>query len=395
MVKRMKKFLSFAISVVVLAVIVSNKTEILQAVDNVFGSDTVVRWEEMSAEKSGLGSEYKNYFSTLTESQKKAYNHILSEIYSAESEFPASIQVPGDLTNSQLTEVIQAVNYDNPSVMCFGRENMILTSGELCFLEPDYTITPAEQKAMTASLDAVCEKILGDIPADADDFEKELFIHDYIVNNCSYDAQVAVSSSTPYSCLVEGLSACEGYSKAAKYLLEKAGIECYTISGNVKNSDGKTEGHMWNIVNIDGSYYHLDVTWDDPTNQDGKQSLSHLFMNLTDEEISVEHSDYKYFFDCNSTKANYFEKTGTLFSDLDNKSIARLKRLMAKSDGSHLEIRFINQSSYSKAYSKLIKNGYIYKLSSSANKTYGSKLSTSSVGYIENKEHNCIDFYFN
>lgn len=389
----MKRFLSLTLAIVIIAVAVSYKTEILEAVDKIFSSDTVVNWNEVSAQESSLGSKYKNHFATLNNDQKKAYNHILSEIFNAEYEFPSLIQVPA-MTSDELTAVFEAIIYDNPTVMCIGRDNKLLSSGELCYFEPSYTISPAEQRTMINTLDTVCEKILSQLPDSADQFQKELFIHDYIVNNCTYDVSVAETSSTAYSCLIDGISACEGYSKAAKLLLEKAGIECYTVSGDAVNLRGETEGHMWNVVNIDGEYYHLDVTWDDPTAQDGAETLSHLFMNLSDEEISLDHFGYKNFFDCTSTSANYFIKTNSLFGELNSKTVSRLKKLIAKSNGCHLEIKFESTKAYNNAFNYLITNSNIYTIIQSVNNNYGTGFNTQSIRYIESKERNTLDLYF-
>ncbi len=388
----MKKFLCFVASLVVIAVIVSNKTEILQAVDDVFGSETVVDWEVFSTQESQHGSAYKNHFSSLNDNQKKAYNHILDEIFSAEYHYPEMIEVPY-MSGEQLTEVVEAVNYDNPTVMCIGRDNTIITTGDLCYLKPNYTMSPSEQRVKTNTLNNIADSILATIPQEADQFKTELYIHDYIVNNCTYDKEVALSSSTPYSCLVDKLSACEGYSKATKFLLEKAGIEAYTVSGKVTTNE-KTEGHMWNIVRIDGSYYHLDVTWDDPTNPDGKECLSHLFVNLSDKDIGTDHFDYQQFFDCSDNRANYFVRQNLFFENLDKKTNNRLKKLISSCEGSHLEIRFADKKSYDSAFKALITDGKIYSLIDSANKTYGSNISTKSVSYIENQDRNCIDLYF-
>ncbi len=52
---------------------------------------------------------------------------------------------------------------------------------------------------------------------------------------------------------------CEGYSKAFQYLCDLGGIECYTVTGEM-STGGSREGHMWNIVRLDGKYYLVDVT---------------------------------------------------------------------------------------------------------------------------------------
>lgn len=389
----MKKFLSLAVALVIVAVAVSHKTEILKAVDEIFGSSTVINWSEVSSEESELGSAYKNHFSTLGEDQKKAYNHILSEILNADTQFPQMIQIPL-MTGEKLTEVIQALNYDNPTIMCFSRSNTIVSSEGLCYFEPGYAMTPSEQRMKNNTLDTICDGILSQLPESATEFETELFIHDYIVNNCTYDFEVAETSSTAFSCLSDGLSACEGYSKAAKLLCEKAGLECYTVSGDAVNFDGKTEGHMWNIIKIDGEYYHLDVTWDDPVTEDEEQTLSHIYMNLSTDEISTDHFGFVHFFDCESTAANYFKKTNRLFGKLGTDEVNRLKKVLASSNNGHSEIKFNSEANYKNGVKQLITNGKIYSIASSANQIYGTKLNTKSVGYIENKEQLVLDLYF-
>lgn len=389
----MKRMLALTLVIVLIAAIVSHRAEISEAIDDLFDSGNVVRWQEISCEKSNLGSLYKNHFTGLNEQQKKAYNHILDELYGAEYEFPAMIQIPL-LSGDELTEIIMALKYDNPTLMCLGRDSTLVTSDGLCYIQPGYTMTPAVQRTKINTLKQKCQQILSAMPQGADEFKKELFIHDYIVNNCTYDFEVAESSSTPYSCLVESFSACEGYSKAVKLLCEMAGIECYTVSGDAVNYNGETEGHMWNIVKIDDEYYHLDVTWDDPITQDKGETLSHVFFNLNDREISTDHFNFERFFDCTSTKANYFTKADRVFDHLDKNATDRLKKIMAQSEDGHIEIRFSNEKYYQQAINQLITNGGIYKLASSANRIYGSGLNTQSVGYIENKERFILDLYF-
>ncbi len=390
----MKRFLSLVLCVVVICVVAGYSTEIMDFIEGVFTSSSSVKWDEISAQESNLGSKYKNHFDHLNENQKKAYNQILSEILTAEDVFPQNIQIPV-MTGEELTDVFQAVIYDNPTVMCIGRDNKILSDNGRCYFQPNYTMTPEKQRELINKLEAECDDILSKIPSDADEFQKELFIHDYIINNCTYDADTGEKSSSAYSCLVEGISACEGYSKAAKLLLEKAGIESYTVSGDSWNIPGKVEGHMWNIVNIDGDYYHLDVTWDDPTVQDGEETLSHLFMNVTDKEISIDHSNYVSDFACSSTKANYFVKSGKMFSSFNDSDYTQLKKLISQCDDKHLEIRFSDSTVYKKAVNYLIIDGKIYRLIRSANNTYGTSLSTSSVHYIENPNRNVLELFFN
>lgn len=90
-------------------------------------------------------------------------------------------------------------------------------------------------------------------------------IHDYLVDNVEYDENYnSIGIYSVYGALVKKLAVCEGYAKTFKYLLNSAGIECELIQGTATNSSGKTESHAWNAVNLDGNWYFVDATWDDP-----------------------------------------------------------------------------------------------------------------------------------
>lgn len=114
----------------------------------------------------------------------------------------------------------------------------------------------------------------------------QYIIHDYILSNTTYDYDNYVNGSVPkiaynaYGALVEGVAVCEGYSKAAKLLMNLANIESGIIISPEMN-------HAWNYVNIDGSYYHMDITWDDSVPE--KNRSIYNYFNLSDDEISKDH----------------------------------------------------------------------------------------------------------
>lgn len=93
------------------------------------------------------------------------------------------------------------------------------------------------------------------------DIDKILSIHDYLADTIIYDPDYKENTLDPnitaYGALVNQVAICQGYSLAFKMLCDKAGVECgYAVS--------YSENHMWNVVGIDGNYYHIDVTHDDP-----------------------------------------------------------------------------------------------------------------------------------
>lgn len=118
-------------------------------------------------------------------------------------------------------------------------------------------------------------------------FDKVLFFHDYIINNCVYDTDAANGASA-YGCLIEGKAVCEGYAKAMQVLCSAAGIECVPVTGHAAYN-GNSQSHMWNLINIDGCWTHVDATWDD-IESGPISAASYSYFGLTDAQIHIDHS---------------------------------------------------------------------------------------------------------
>lgn len=92
--------------------------------------------------------------------------------------------------------------------------------------------------------------------------DKIKVIHDYIINNTEYDTlktdniyDTTYRSNTAYGVLIEKRGICSGYSDTMKIFLDKLNIVNYKICN---------DKHIWNLVLLDGEWFHLDLTWDDP-----------------------------------------------------------------------------------------------------------------------------------
>ena len=97
------------------------------------------------------------------------------------------------------------------------------------------------------------------------DYEKIRQVHNWLIDNVEYDEYF--EAEEPYSisgALTEGKAVCEGYARSFKYILDGLGIPCILVSGTGTNSNGETESHAWNYVLLEGEWYAVDVTWDDP-----------------------------------------------------------------------------------------------------------------------------------
>ena len=97
------------------------------------------------------------------------------------------------------------------------------------------------------------------------DYDKIREVHNWLIDNIEYD--VNLNADEPYSisgALTEGNAVSEGYSRSFKYIMDELEIPCVLVSGTGTNSNGETESHAWNYVQLDGNWYAVDVTWDDP-----------------------------------------------------------------------------------------------------------------------------------
>ena len=117
-------------------------------------------------------------------------------------------------------------------------------------------------------------------------------IHDYIINSTKYDSErsekgiVNYRSDIAYGPLFEGYAICGGYSDLMELFLEKMGMRSYKVS---------SENHVWNVVEIGGQWYHIDLTWDDPVASDGKNYLDHSYFLVTSNQLrNMERTQHSY-----------------------------------------------------------------------------------------------------
>ena len=98
------------------------------------------------------------------------------------------------------------------------------------------------------------EKILFYMPLGMSEFDKALYLHDYICQNFEYDENY--KSRDMYGMLKNRRGTCQGYAYLFLELAKRVGLEC-----DVVYSDPMC--HIWNVVKIDGEWYYIDLTWDD------------------------------------------------------------------------------------------------------------------------------------
>ena len=117
-------------------------------------------------------------------------------------------------------------------------------------------------------------------------------VHDYIINNARYDSArsdnnvLTYKSDTAYGPLFQGYAICGGYTDLMQLFLERL---------NVKNFRVSSDNHIWNVLYINNTWKHLDLTWDDPVASDGKDYLEYnYFLINTNQLLTLEQTQHNF-----------------------------------------------------------------------------------------------------
>ena len=213
------------------------------------------------------------YYLMLEPELKQLYKQIYANILATVTSFAPVVNV--DL--NALTTVFEAVLNDHPELVIVdpGYSCMYLENGTCVEVSLEYNALVNDEASLQRYREKTLE-LVKEASALGSGFEKEKFIHDKLAELVAYNAN-APMNQVAYSAIENGQSVCAGYARAFQYLMQELGIPCFYCTGYAG------EAHAWNIVQLDGKYYNVDVTWDD-TNP-----LTYNYFNKTDAEFSDTH----------------------------------------------------------------------------------------------------------
>ncbi|GEM_PF-798146 len=230
-----------------------------------------------------------------------------------------------------------------------GRYSMDV-SFEYRYSKSEYETRKARVKA---AIDAGRHIVAENISITMAEFEKEKVLHDYIVSNTRYDRENLQNNTLldeafeEYGCLVSGVAVCEGYARGMKLLCDLAGIECLVVTG-WEAEGSNPDSHAWNIVKIDGKYYHLDTTNDDPVLGNGAEILTYSYFNLTDNEMGKKYVWAREEFPrCNSMESNYYYKFNMLAENREVFDKVLKQELLKRSSVIELKVNDYSERKYS------------------------------------------------
>ena len=194
------------------------------------------------------------------------------------------------------------------------------SSGIIISLKPSYHYNSNEYSQMLNTFKKNADKLLDGIKGNSNltDVEKALLIHDRIAVWCEYDYDRLNNGSMPqasysaYGVLVNKFAVCMGYTLAYDYLLFQVGIDSEYCSSDLLN-------HAWNIVHVNNSTYHVDVTWDDPLPDKSGYVRHTNFLRSTNGIVETGHISDDSYVDYNTSPTDttfdsyYWQNSNTAF----------------------------------------------------------------------------------
>jgi len=235
------------------------------------------------------------------------------------------------------------------------------------------------------------------------DYDRVKYFYDYIIDSTDY-VNDAENDQDIRSVFLTHQSVCAGYSKAFQYLCRQVGIPCTTVRGTT--SSGAT--HAWNLVEIGGKCYWIDVTWGDPvySQEANIQNINYNYFCVTDSELFKTHTishnielsektieDAFQFPECSDDSLNYYKLNGCYFEVYDRATVQEYITNKFKNwEYSNIEMKFGSDEEYQKAVQDLFsgESPYIETIILDY-RWIGISGAKYVYGYIDESDYLCLD----
>ncbi len=293
----MKKIFTLAVLMILLGLTINYREPILKMIDSYFYPNNVISLD-------GVNEYYRDYdfnFVKQTSDFSPKNEQDLLDIYYTfinagkkeftfycPQEYKECLNDVKDLANNQDT-LSDLNNFVHPFNSFNNIETKFDSMGRVTInVNTNYTDEQINQ--INEKIDSLSSTLINDSLGIIDNIR---IIHDYIINNTKYDSNrsdnniLTYESNIAYGPLLQGFGICGGYTDAMQLFLEKL---------NVKNFRVSSENHIWNAVYLDGNWYNLDLTWDDPviTNLEADVLEHNFFMIDTKKLLEIEKEEHSF-----------------------------------------------------------------------------------------------------
>lgn len=264
--------------------------------------------------------------------------------------------------------------------------------GRLLSLEfsGNYTCGSEEALSRRQQIEEEADHILSGIEASAPEYEKVKYVYETVILNTDYDLQ-APDNQNIYSVFINHSSVCQGYAKACQYLLNRLGMECVLVQGTVDTG----EGHAWNLVKVDGSYYYLDSTWGDASYQQDETSqgivshrpeINYDYLCVTTADLLRTHTPGGFISlpECVDNSANYYVRENAYFTSYDRDKMQQLFTKAQEKGQPDVTVKCSDRGCYREVGQAMIEDQEIFSYLPTKEST---------VSYAENEKQLSLTFW--
>lgn len=221
---------------------------------------------------NSLSNDFYFYRNLLSGTYKQAYDQIYSALYNGIQTIDMSVSVQ----SGDIADIVYCVYYDHPELFWVDSSLTYYMNGSgiVTSLTVNFNGTANDLRRSQQLFEGTIAPLINLAVSLPEDVQKVKLVHDYLTNTIHYVSGSQYNQSA-YSAIVNGKTVCAGYAHAFQYCMQKLGIPAAYIVGYAG------ESHAWNLLMLDGEYYCMDVTWDDPV---GNPATTYYYdyFNITD-----------------------------------------------------------------------------------------------------------------
>lgn len=255
-----------------------------------------VRVESLPSEEYSVydGKDVYEYWkTTLNENEQILYDEIKESFLQFKEEFSTQLD---EITSEEMEETYTAVKLDHPEIFWMKTYNVVLNLKEDVNTHKKikliYEYNEEESKKIKAEMEPNYQKIIDGAKTQKNDFNKVKYVHDELIKNSTY-TKYSDEELHDYQSIISifksGNTVCAGYTYGFKFIMDELGIE--SIATRDVSNDDESKNHIWNMVNLYGKWYNLDVTYDGELSKGS--SIAYNYFLKSNEEFYTTHKMQK------------------------------------------------------------------------------------------------------
>ena len=175
-------------------------------------------------------------------------------------------------TKAELSAAMADIVYSTPELFYLDLQYSYVTGFDqrVRTVTPSYLYSAAQVETMRSEYHEALSLVVAGAPKDGSDFDKVLYLHDYFIKNYTYDQTLTIRDA--YTFLTGRTGVCQAYMLAFMAAARELGVLSVPVTSDAMK-------HAWNLVQLDGAWYHVDITWDDANTLPSRISYTYFLQS--------------------------------------------------------------------------------------------------------------------